>query len=268
MRYWICLFCCFVMVSINFAQEDLSPYDIALQRILEAEASGASRLDLANLGLTELPPEIGSLSSLQILYLYGNHLASLPPEIGNLSALQELSVNGNHLASIPPEIGNLSNLQGLNLSGNQLSNLPPEIGNLSKLEWLELAGNQLTNLPPEIGHLGKLCWLNLRGNQFQNIPFEIHSLKRLGSSSDCAEFSRSGVLLVDETLLEKVPQEVLAGGTPALLDYLENEAAWHLRRLIISAATSTGLLALVILGLRWRYQRGKRKRKNAEKAPA
>jgi hypothetical protein len=40
--------------NVSFAQEAQTPYKIALERIAEAEANGATGLMLARLGLTEL----------------------------------------------------------------------------------------------------------------------------------------------------------------------------------------------------------------------
>jgi hypothetical protein len=44
------------------------------------------------------------------------------------------------------------------------------------------------------------------------------------------------------------------------LDYLENEAWWHLQRLIVGGASSFGLVPAIVLGIRWRQQ-GKQKKK-------
>jgi len=46
------------------AQGEQTPYEIALARILEAEATGATELNLTFLHLTDLPPEIGNLTNL------------------------------------------------------------------------------------------------------------------------------------------------------------------------------------------------------------
>ena len=41
-----------------------TPYQTALDRIRQAANSGAESLDLSNLGLTSLPPEIGQRTNL------------------------------------------------------------------------------------------------------------------------------------------------------------------------------------------------------------
>ncbi len=93
----------------------------------------------------------GHVSRIQLVQI--NLVGTVPPEIGNLSALELLFLEGNQLSSLPPEVGNLLNLRWLYLNDNQLSSLPPQIGNLSKLWHLHLAGNQLSSLPPEVGSL-------------------------------------------------------------------------------------------------------------------
>jgi internalin A len=209
-------------------EESQTPYEIALQRIQEAEASGATVLGLSGLGLTELPPEIG-----------------------NLSSLQDLSLTHNQLTSLPPEIGNLINLRRLDLTDNELTSLPPEMANLTNLTTLHLVFNEFTSLPHVISQIRSLCHINLYKNQLHYLPTELIQLENLRTVG-C-------FISVDGNPLISPPQEVIAQGTPAILDYLENEAWWHLQRLIIGAAAGFGIVASIILGLRWR-NRGKKKR--------
>jgi Leucine-rich repeat (LRR) protein len=104
--------------------------------------------------ILDLTPEIGELSNLQVLYLWGNDLTSLPPEIGQLTNLRELNLGVNALTSLPPEIGQLVNLQTLDLGGNALTSLPAEIGQLTNLRELNLHTNPLESPPPEIVEQG------------------------------------------------------------------------------------------------------------------
>ena len=70
-------------------------------------------LDLGDKGLSgEIPSELGSLSNLTTLHLYGNELSGeIPAELGNLSNLTTLGLQSNELSGeIPPELGSLSNL--------------------------------------------------------------------------------------------------------------------------------------------------------------
>ena len=51
----------------------------AARRIAKARREGVTRLSLDGLGLTEVPPEIASLTQLQHLWLDNNQLTTLPP---------------------------------------------------------------------------------------------------------------------------------------------------------------------------------------------
>jgi internalin A len=51
------------------------------QVITQAARESRAELDLSGQGLTELPPEIGELTSPQSLYLHGNRLTALPPRV-------------------------------------------------------------------------------------------------------------------------------------------------------------------------------------------
>ena len=89
----------------------------------------ANEFTLSDLGLSgEIPQEIGTLDSLEFLWLEDNQLTGpIPSEIGNLSKLKYLIMHHNQLSdSIPSEIGNLSNLEILKLDNNQLTGYIPE----------------------------------------------------------------------------------------------------------------------------------------------
>ena len=131
-----------------------------------------------------IPSELGNLSNLQGLSLWGNRLTGgIPKELGSLANLRALSLSGNQLTGgIPEELGSLANLQGLDLLGNQLTGvIPKELGNLANLRWLWLHVNQLTGeIPKELGNLAQLESLLLQGNQLTGgIPKELGNLANL-----------------------------------------------------------------------------------------
>ena len=109
----------------------------------------------------EIPSELGSLSSLEMLLLSDNQLSgTIPRELGNFSNLEWLFLDGNQLSgAIPADLGNLVNLTGLWLHDNQLSGaIPPELGNLTNLDTLNLAGNQLTGCVPDaLAYVSDYC---------------------------------------------------------------------------------------------------------------
>ncbi len=69
-----------------------------------------TELNLSGKGLTALPPEIGQLTSLELLNLSDNNLTGLPPEIGQLTSLKWLYLGNNNLTGLPPEIIQLTSL--------------------------------------------------------------------------------------------------------------------------------------------------------------
>src|SRR3972149_3393614 len=86
-----------VILALPAAAQEATPDDIALGRIQEAAATGATELDLSGLGLTALPAELWQLTALERLDLSENQLTTLPPEIGRLTALMQLYLGDNLL---------------------------------------------------------------------------------------------------------------------------------------------------------------------------
>ena len=153
--------------------------DELLRLIDQAADEGWTALDLSNQGLTELPPEIGKLTSLGNLRLGRNQLSSLPYEFRQLTNLKTLDLTSNQFSEFPSEITELSNLTGLYFSANRLTTLPPEIRKFTKLKRFFLDANQLTTLPPEIGELTNLTTLILNVNQLTTLPPEIKKIPNL-----------------------------------------------------------------------------------------
>lgn len=127
---------CVLCVVPLAAQDADVAYAEALRRIEEARVSGGTSLDLGNLSLTRLPPEIGQLTNLMYLFLSDNQLSTLPPEFGRLTNLQYLHLANNRLTALFSEIGQLKNLQELHIPVNQLENLHSDIGMFGNTPFL------------------------------------------------------------------------------------------------------------------------------------
>jgi Leucine-rich repeat (LRR) protein len=225
------------------------------------ELSNLQILNLENNRLTSLPAEIGALGNLEWLNLDSNQVLSFPREMGNLSRLRFLSINFNQLSEFPVELTLVRNLEWLELDGNQLTELPPEIGNLRQLEYLSLWNNLLKDLPDELRQIDSLCAINIRNNQFTELPYFLVEFRKFTSVLDCPSNVTVGIHAEDNPLISP-PQEVVWQGSQAVLQYLRNEAWWHLKRLIAGGAGAIGLVAAIVLGLRWKNRRrGKEKEK-------
>ena len=85
----------------------------------------------------------------------------------------------------------------------------------------------------------------------------------MGQLTKLADIDEDCELKLDSNPLLSPPPEVVAQGTPAILDYLNHQASWHLQQLLISGAIGLGLLMILAFGIRWRMRRvRKSKRKN------
>ena len=136
-----------------------------------------------NLG-DSIPPQLGDLTRLEVLALYGNNLTGrIPPELGKLTKVRDFSLSSNRLeGTIPPELGGMVSVDTMYLSGNQLSGpIPAEFGNLVALEHLALFENQLSGpLPAELGKLKKLKSIWLTDNQIEGpLPPELGDMTSL-----------------------------------------------------------------------------------------
>lgn len=165
-------------------EEAKAAYNEALQRIKEAERNNATKLELYDLPLTELPPEIGRLKQLMILrvgivYDSKSLLNDLPPEIWELNNLIELDLCNTNLSVLSSRIKQLWNLERLYLCKNYLSSLPKEIGQLTYLRSLVVSQNNLSTLPREIGQLTQLKTLDLNQNNLDVLPEETWQLTNL-----------------------------------------------------------------------------------------
>jgi Leucine-rich repeat (LRR) protein len=129
------------------------------------------RLDLSlNQLIGPVPTELGACSHLTGLALQWNTQLSqtLPTELGLLTSMQHLWIFGTMVSGvIPTELGLLRELKGLFLQENKLQRtIPTELLTNMKLEELRLESNQLTGpIPDDVGLLHEtLALLDLSDN--------------------------------------------------------------------------------------------------------
>jgi Leucine-rich repeat (LRR) protein len=122
--------------------EEAYAYEKALRRIREAEETGALKLDLSELELNRLPPELTRLTSLQALDLARcKMLIDLSP-LACLTSLRSLNLWWcQQLSGDLSPLASLTSLQELNLFGcEKLSgNLSP-LASHTCLQSLDLIG--------------------------------------------------------------------------------------------------------------------------------
>jgi internalin A len=121
-----------------------------LELIQRAKDERARELDLSNKNLTEIPPEIPQLTSLQYLGLSNNQISEIPEALAQLTSLQRLYLDNNQIREIPEALAQLTSLQHLFLYNNQIREIPEALAHLVNLKGLVLQNNPITNVPPEI----------------------------------------------------------------------------------------------------------------------
>lgn len=153
----------------------------AIEEALAQASRGYTWLDLSDMGLREIPPEVWEFEHLTRLDLRDNRLTALPPDIARLTNLEHLSLDGNRLDVLPPEIGQLARLQWLDLDDNRLTALPPEFARLQALTHLQIQYNRWETFPKEILELPNLELLFLAGNPLGALPPSITARAEAGA---------------------------------------------------------------------------------------
>ncbi|XWS12596.1 hypothetical protein CRYUN_Cryun37aG0103700 [Craigia yunnanensis] len=117
-----------------------------------------------------IPPELGNLTNLEILWLTEcNLVGEIPDSLGRLKKLTDLDLAINHLVGkIPSSLTELVSVVQIELYNNSLTGeLPRGFWNLTKLRLLDASMNQLTGkIPDELTQL-PLESLNLYQNNFE-----------------------------------------------------------------------------------------------------
>jgi internalin A len=160
-------------------EKELTPMEQAQQSIKQAGESGATMLDLSNLGLATLPPALADLTGLETLNLNGNPLKEWPAWLARLGKLQRLYLVNCGLHDLPTCITQLERLAELYLNHNQLCNLPPELAQTSKLATINLGNNAFTHFPAVLLACPRLTTLYIHANRLTALPAAIDQLAGL-----------------------------------------------------------------------------------------
>jgi Leucine-rich repeat (LRR) protein len=164
------------------SQEGFTKRTEAAKRILEAQRTGITSLDLSGMGLTNLPDFFWELRKVQELNLSNNKFENVPTQIEYLKELRILNLSWNllglkrlntgdlwHTEPLPDELWKLT-LEKLNLSNTQLKSVPTGINKLVTHCIIDLSGNKITSTPPEMRELQSLHTVILNGNPCVSWP--------------------------------------------------------------------------------------------------
>lgn len=143
-------------------QEDLIPNPLCLiQEVTALDLGGfpdcvlfpelnryrqLKKLDLWENGLTEIPPGLFELSSLEELRII-DPIRRLPEGFAQLKQLKKLCIEGE-IEEIPEAFKTLEQLQNLELELNNLKEIPAFLAELPQLKLLSLGYNTELRIPP------------------------------------------------------------------------------------------------------------------------
>ncbi|KAL7866235.1 hypothetical protein SRHO_G00114820 [Serrasalmus rhombeus] len=183
--------------------------------------------------LTDVPPEVVHLVSLETLNLYHNCIRSIPDSIISLQSLTSLNISRNQLSVLPACVCGLP-LRVLNASNNKLNALPESLSQLSSLMELDVSCNEVTALPRHIGRLKALRELNVRRNLICVLPEDLADLPLVKFDFSCNKVSTIPVcyrkmtqlqsLQLENNPLQSPPAQICIKGKVHIFKYLMMEA--------------------------------------------
>lgn len=166
-----------------------------------------TELNISHNSITTVPPEILGLTRLLWLRMARNNLSNLPPIVCKISTLQSLDLHGNALATLPSIFAEMTRLISLNLSSNKFEVFPPPVESMTQLQMLDLTGNALTRLPYFIGRLVCANAILLGDNCLTVMPDSIGALGKVVLSS--LNLSHNGLTRVPGALCNVLTLETV-----------------------------------------------------------
>ena len=141
-----------------------------------------------------LPTQLGRVSSLTHLYLFGSALSGSIPELGGCRALQELEISHCRLSgTLPSSLRAASKLEFVFLESNALSGtLPTSLSRLGRLHELELSENRLSGSVPAALRAMPLKHLDLQKNPRLSGAAETRASAQSDCSGGAAKYLRGG----------------------------------------------------------------------------
>ena len=157
---------------------------------------------------SDLPEDLGKLSSLQKLYLEEVYIKKIPTSIANIPLLKEFELHYSYscssskmlknvdpvyriksleklvfyrcrLESISKTISSLTNLKELYLYLNRIKTVPPELKNCQEIEKIDLSRNPLEEELTFLKEFKNLQYIRISQSRSHLIPKELYEKKNL-----------------------------------------------------------------------------------------
>ena len=145
-----------------------------------SQLAGLEKLYLADLELSEIPPQVASLQQLKTLFIGKNPIKDFAL-LAKLPELEDLGIEEMGLKKLPEQVLALKGLKVLGAYGNSITTIA-SLKKLPNLEQLFIADNQLTKIPKELKSLSRLRKLDLLNNYAitdEGVVGELQALEEL-----------------------------------------------------------------------------------------
>jgi hypothetical protein len=143
-----------------------------------------------------------SMTNIRVLTLSNNFLNEIPAEINTLLSLEVLDLSCNTITEIKNN-SNLTRLKELNLSSNRLNDINDNIKYFKSLQKLRLEKNTITEMSEELYGLEMLSYLDLCYNRIIRLSENLVKLKSLIVAHSYIKLERTGLWLIGNPL--KIP---------------------------------------------------------------
>lgn len=166
----------------NSKKEDKekNPAQALRERLFNCQRSRQHTLNLSNLELTDMPPDISKFGNLKVLNASKNQFVELYP-MAKFRLLEELHMNRNFIRSVENAMfSNHPELRVLDLSRNEIIFIPETISKLPLLEVLNLSYNKIKAVPECMSELSSLQQVDLSHNNISSIGNQFERMIQLG----------------------------------------------------------------------------------------
>lgn len=172
-------------------------------------------LHLQDKGLNSLPSGIEKLNIYKAI-LTGNDLTEIPPPIFEIKSLEELIFAVNPIVEFPCNLSKLERLKSISFAETGIKEINCDLSQFDSLEHFDMARNQLTVFPEQIKTIPNLTWLSLNDNKLKDISFVDNRLGKLETlylytneiesiSTDIKYLSSLKELLIFDNKIDSIP---------------------------------------------------------------
>ena len=137
-------------------------------------------INLSNMAIRSIPPELAAIDVLTDLNISNNQIAVIPDFVGsNFPDLLRFDMSYNRISKLPDSLHALKHLNSLNMDHNQLSEIPDSCSYLVSLQRISASYNHIQDITVKLSCLECLTFLDFQYNELIALPSSLSSLINL-----------------------------------------------------------------------------------------